>query len=171
MAEYDATAARDSAVEPDEMSATSAGAGRPERRSTPFSHGLVRPDPAPDDTTDELAAETATEAPAAAPGAPATVPGVPAAGGEAPEPLLGTAGPQLHSRWQQVLASFVDDPRGAVREADALLEETTALLTSRLDERRRALHAAWQDEAGSSTEDLRLALRSYRGVIQHLLEA
>jgi hypothetical protein len=113
-------------------------------------------------------------------GATAEPPGVPAASpassvatgaGDAPEPLLGTAGPQLHSRWQQVLASFVDDPRGAVREADALLEETTALLTSRLDERRKTLHDAWQDEAGSSTEDLRLALRSYRSVIQHLLEA
>ncbi|MGW2401623.1 hypothetical protein ACWCYY_34230 [Kitasatospora sp. NPDC001664] len=90
---------------------------------------------------------------------------------------------QLTQRLDRALGGFVDDPRGAVREADAVLEETLGRLAADLRERRSALRASWHAEADAEypgqgqgqgpqrTEELRLALRDYRDLLRRLAAA
>jgi hypothetical protein len=89
---------------------------------------------------------------------------------------------KLAHRLQEALGSFVDGPRRSVEEAAGVLEEATEHITRVLAERRRTMRAGWDGKAGkdakagadgsdgSDTEDLRLALRSYREVTERLLE-
>jgi hypothetical protein len=64
-------------------------------------------------------------------------------------------------RWSEILASFVDDPRGSVKMAadavDSAIEEVVASVRAR----QRALASAWQG-GETDTEQLRIALREYR---------
>ncbi|MDX3224780.1 hypothetical protein [Streptomyces sp. ME19-01-6] len=78
---------------------------------------------------------------------------------------------ELTHRLRHAVSEFVDAPRGAVEEADLLLDELSARLTTLLADRRRTLREAWSDEgAGTArTEDLRLAMRGYRNVLERLL--
>lgn len=81
--------------------------------------------------------------------------------------------PDLDRRWQVVQASFVDEPRTAVEDADTLVGETVDQLHEVLATRRSRLAAAWSSDAGgepASTENLRLALRDYRDFFRGLLE-
>ncbi len=73
----------------------------------------------------------------------------------------------FRSRWDAAQIGFVDDPRGAVQQADALVTEVTNSLAQRLDDERRQLEA--QIDATASTEHLRLALQHYRSFFQRLL--
>ncbi|MEU0256662.1 hypothetical protein ABZ299_30245 [Streptomyces sp. NPDC006184] len=82
-------------------------------------------------------------------------------------------------RWEQrmreVVAGFVDEPKAAVEEADRALEEIAARFTEAVTKRRRTLRTSWEGgedrgpEAGSDTEQLRLALRDYRELAGRLL--
>jgi hypothetical protein len=69
-------------------------------------------------------------------------------------------------RWHDVVAGFIDDPRGSVAEAAELVEAEVTSLIALLSRRRDTLGETWQtgqgSEAGSATEDLRLAIRGYR---------
>ncbi|QIQ05016.1 hypothetical protein [Streptomyces liangshanensis] len=81
---------------------------------------------------------------------------------------------KLTQRLQDALSSFVDGPRRSVEEAAGVLEETAERLGKALAERPRSLRADWdtpgQDkDGGTDTEDLRLALQSYREVTERLL--
>ncbi|MFJ2647191.1 hypothetical protein ACIO1C_10745 [Streptomyces sp. NPDC087420] len=81
---------------------------------------------------------------------------------------------KLNQRLQDALSSFVDGPRRSVEEAAGVLEETAERLSKVLAERPRSLRADWdtsgQDkDGGKDTEDLRLALQSYREVTERLL--
>ncbi|REF00138.1 hypothetical protein [Thermomonospora umbrina] len=76
--------------------------------------------------------------------------------------------PGFRHRWREVQSSFVDDPRDAVRRADALASEALRVLADRLQERKGALDAV-RDEEGD-TERLRLALRDYRDFFDRLLD-
>ncbi|HEX2316131.1 MAG TPA: hypothetical protein VHJ17_20485 [Thermomonospora sp.] len=76
--------------------------------------------------------------------------------------------PGLRERWREVQAGFVDDPREAVRRADALAEEVLTALKEQLHQRKRELDAAHGDEG--DTERLRRALRDYRDFFDRLLE-
>nr|WP_307819147.1 hypothetical protein [Streptomyces sabulosicollis] len=78
---------------------------------------------------------------------------------------------KLTQRLRYAVSGFVDSPRGAVEEADALLVEVAARLTDLLAERRATLRAAWHenDAASSETEELRLAMRGYRNVLERLI--
>ncbi|MEU5608914.1 hypothetical protein ACI2L4_10635 [Streptomyces sparsogenes] len=81
---------------------------------------------------------------------------------------------ELTERLRHVVSGFVDAPRGAVEEADRLLEELSARLTELLADRRRTLRDTWsEDEADGTgtvrTEELRLAMRGYRDVLERLL--
>ncbi len=72
--------------------------------------------------------------------------------------------------YKRQVNGFVDEPRSSVQEIDALYEELTARLTDLFGERRRALRAAWHDDAAEpQTEELRLVLRDYRDAIERLL--
>jgi hypothetical protein len=75
-----------------------------------------------------------------------------------------------------VQSAFVDEPRRAVEEADALVEETMRKLTEALAAERRTLAETWRegDSGGgsaSATEELRLAFRRYRDLFQRMLAA
>ncbi|WP_369270748.1 hypothetical protein AB5J55_12525 [Streptomyces sp. R11] len=79
---------------------------------------------------------------------------------------------------QHAVSGFVDGPRGAVEEADRVLEELAARFTEAVTQRRRTLRGAWQatdpaeSKGGASstdTEQLRLALRDYRELAERLL--
>jgi hypothetical protein len=77
---------------------------------------------------------------------------------------------QLDLRLQQALSTFVEDPRAAVREADAAFEAAADQLTETLAELRRFLRSGWHDQRGEAdTEGLRRALQQYRDNTQRLL--
>jgi len=75
----------------------------------------------------------------------------------------------LRSRWDNVQATFVDDPRDCVERADALVSDVVERLTNGFTEARSRLEAQWARGEEASTEDLRLALKRYREFFQRLL--
>jgi hypothetical protein len=90
------------------------------------------------------------------------------AGGTAPG-STGTAGDaaHLHEQWTTIQSTFVDDPHGSVVAAAELVTEAIETLVSAARERERGLRSEW-DRDGADTEDLRNALRNYRGFLDHL---
>lgn len=88
-----------------------------------------------------------------------------------PEPLLPSAeSDEIVLRLRHALNTFADTPREALEEAESAYDEATAQLLNALAERRRVLRAGWQDrDPGTQSDELRLALRQYREIIQRLL--
>jgi len=76
---------------------------------------------------------------------------------------------QVQARWRELQTAFVDDPEEAVQQADALVGEVVDALTSSLSSRTEELRERWKDSGGTDTEQLRLALRDYRVVLERLL--
>ena len=62
---------------------------------------------------------------------------------------------------------FVEDPRRAVREADAVLDEVMGRMERAVESRRQALREG--SAAGADTEALRVALTRYRDLTGRLL--
>jgi hypothetical protein len=73
------------------------------------------------------------------------------------------------ARWSGIQAGFVDEPRHAVEEADALVAETMRRLAEVFADERRNLESQWEHTERVSTEDLRLAMRRYRSFFERLL--
>ncbi|MEU4235147.1 hypothetical protein AB0F17_63690 [Nonomuraea sp. NPDC026600] len=71
--------------------------------------------------------------------------------------------------WRDLQASFVDDPRDAVQRADSLLDEVMASVHQALESRIRELQGRWKNPSHNDTEQLRMALRSYRDTLHRLL--
>ncbi|MEV0690385.1 hypothetical protein [Streptomyces sp. NPDC050388] len=92
---------------------------------------------------------------------------------------------KLSEQLQHAVAGFVDAPRDSVEQADHVLQELAARFTDAVTERRRTLRRSWRSAdggegpdtavtgtmAGTDTEQLRLALRDYRGLAERLLRA
>lgn len=76
----------------------------------------------------------------------------------------------LRTKWESVQAGFVDEPRRAVEEADALVRTVMGRLTDGFKQQREQLEQEWGERDGVSTEDLRLALRHYRSFFDRLLK-
>jgi hypothetical protein len=73
-------------------------------------------------------------------------------------------------RWWPVQAGFVDDPRGALSQAQGLVNEAVAEAVRRLESERDGLEQSWsRDGDDVSTEDLRRALQRYRDLYARLL--
>jgi hypothetical protein len=72
------------------------------------------------------------------------------------------------SRWDAVKGTFVDEPREAVAQADALVGELLDELETLFREQRRSIEQGL-DADETSTEDLRMALRRYRSFFERLL--
>lgn len=92
--------------------------------------------------------------------------------GEEQRPLL--ADEDLESfrrRWDEVQVGFVDEPRGAVQRADALVAELMQQLASTFADERARLESQWERGTDVSTEDLRVALQRYRSFFGRLLAA
>jgi hypothetical protein len=73
------------------------------------------------------------------------------------------------SRWQEIQTGFVDEPKAAVQEADALVAEVMRQLARTFADERRGLEGQWAEGEEISTEDLRIALRRYRSFFDRLL--
>jgi hypothetical protein len=76
---------------------------------------------------------------------------------------------ELRERWTDVQAGFVDEPKSAVEQADALVAEVMKRLADGFATERQALEQQWSRGDDASTEDLRLALRRYRSFFDRLL--
>ena len=74
----------------------------------------------------------------------------------------------FRSRWQEIQQGFVDDPWSAVKDADGLVGDVLEKLAAILEEQRRRLAGQWSD-GEPDTEQLRLTLRQYRDLLDHLL--
>jgi hypothetical protein len=75
----------------------------------------------------------------------------------------------LRSRWDDVQAAFVDNPKECVQKADTLVAEVVEQLTAGFSEARSRLEGQWARGESASTEDLRVALKRYRDFFQRLL--
>jgi hypothetical protein len=74
-------------------------------------------------------------------------------------------------RWKDIQAEFVDEPREAVQEADALVAELMQRLAAMFADERAGLEERWAGGNRVSTEDLRQGLRRYRSFFERLLAA
>ena len=74
-------------------------------------------------------------------------------------------------RWKDIQAEFVDEPRVAVREADALVADLMQRLAAMFAAERAELEDRWAGGSQVSTEDLRQGLRRYRSFFERLLAA
>jgi hypothetical protein len=71
----------------------------------------------------------------------------------------------LRHQWDAIQASFVDEPRKAVEEADRLVADAVKRLSESFASERRSLTGSSE----VSTEDLRLALKRYKSYFSRLL--
>jgi hypothetical protein len=79
---------------------------------------------------------------------------------------------ELHTfrtRWNQVQASFVDEPRHAVEQADSLVANVVKRIAEQFAAERATLEDQWGKGDNVSTEDLRQALKRYRSFFDRLL--
>src|SRR4051812_3678897 len=83
-------------------------------------------------------------------------------------PLL-TDADSFQSRWEDIQVRFVDEPRGAVEDADALVATVMQRLAEGFAQERERLEAQWGRGEDISTEDLRVALQRSRSFSQRLL--
>ena len=88
------------------------------------------------------------------------------------QPLFaGEDADRFRSRWQEVQAGFVDEPRQAVQDADGLVADLMQRLAATFSEERSSLESQWDSGEDASTEDLRVALQRYRSFFDRLLSA
>jgi hypothetical protein len=74
-------------------------------------------------------------------------------------------------RWREIQASFVDAPRNAVKDADALVAELMQEMARMFASQREQLESSWSAGDSVSTEDLRQGLQRYRSFFERLLAA
>ena len=75
----------------------------------------------------------------------------------------------FRSRWSDAQAGFVDEPRRAVEQADALVADAIKHLAESFARERANLEQQWDRGGDVSTEDLRQALQRYRAFFTRLL--
>ncbi len=76
---------------------------------------------------------------------------------------------QFRTRWTDIQAAFVDDPRRSVEQADTLVAEVMKRLAEMFADERSRLEGQWSKGSDVSTEDLRVALQRYRSFFDLLL--
>ncbi|GHI09870.1 hypothetical protein AQI88_15860 [Streptomyces cellostaticus] len=72
-------------------------------------------------------------------------------------------------RWQDIQSRFVDDPREAVHDADALAADVMQTLATAFALHKKDLEGTWSQGQRVDTEELRGALRRYRSFLNRLL--
>jgi hypothetical protein len=73
------------------------------------------------------------------------------------------------TQWDAIQTGFVDEPRKAVQEADALVALVITRLSEVFADERTSLERQWGKGDEISTEDLRISLRRYRSFFERLL--
>jgi hypothetical protein len=76
----------------------------------------------------------------------------------------------LRTRWTELQAVFVDDPRACVQKADGLVADVVGQLVTGFADARSHLERQWGRGEEASTEDLRIALKRYREFFDRLLK-
>lgn len=101
---------------------------------------------------------------------PHPAPAAPIAASPAVVPLL-THEDSEHFRthWNEVQGKFVDDPRAAVQEADALVTEVIDQIAQMFAKEHSSLEGQWKQGNDVSTEELRKALQRYRSFFNRLV--
>jgi hypothetical protein len=75
----------------------------------------------------------------------------------------------LRTRWNDIQGKFVDEPRAAVQQADALVSEVVEKITQLFASEHILLEGQWNQGIDVSTEDLRKALQHYRSFFNRLV--
>ena len=75
----------------------------------------------------------------------------------------------FRTRWNEIQGTFVDEPRSAVQQADALVSEVVEQITQMFANERSSLESQWKQGNDVSTEDLRKALQRYRSFFNRLV--
>jgi len=75
----------------------------------------------------------------------------------------------FRTRWNLIQGTFVDEPRSAVQQADALVSEVVGQITKMLANEHSSLRGQWNQGSDVSTEDLRKALQRYRSLLNRLV--
>ena len=75
----------------------------------------------------------------------------------------------FRTRWSEIQGKFVDEPRSAVQQADALVSEVIEKITTMFANERTSLEGQWKEGNDVSTEDLRQALQHYRSFFKRLV--
>jgi len=83
--------------------------------------------------------------------------------------LSGEESEHFRTRWNEIQGMFVDEPRAAVQQADALVTEVIEQVTQMFANEHSSLEAQWKQGNDVSTEDLRKALQVYRSFFNRLV--
>jgi hypothetical protein len=75
----------------------------------------------------------------------------------------------LQSQWTNIQSGFIDEPRRAVKEADALVAAAIKQISDSFSDQHRQLEGRWSQDEKASTEDLRMALQQYRSFFSRLI--
>ena len=73
------------------------------------------------------------------------------------------------TQWESIQTGFVDEPRAAVEQADALVSQVVTRLIDVFTHERSDLEGQWSKGDNVSTEDLRIAFTRYRSFFHRLL--
>jgi deoxyribodipyrimidine photolyase-like uncharacterized protein len=76
---------------------------------------------------------------------------------------------QFRTRWSEIQGKFVDEPRSAVQQADALVSEVIEKITQMFANEHGSLESQWNQGNNVSTEELRMALKHYRSFFNRLI--
>jgi hypothetical protein len=74
-------------------------------------------------------------------------------------------------RWEEIQTRFVDDPRQAVEDADALVAGVMQRIAEGFAQARDGLEGQWSRGEDVGTEELRIVLQRYRAFFRRLLSA
>jgi hypothetical protein len=75
----------------------------------------------------------------------------------------------FRGQWDSIQIGFVDDPRNAVERADELVAQVMKRLAETFARERDTLEKQLNQSESASTENLRVALTSYRSFFKRLL--
>lgn len=75
----------------------------------------------------------------------------------------------FRTRWNEIQGRFVDEPRSAVQQADALVSDVIDKITEMFANEHSSLEGQWKEGKDVSTEDLRQALQHYRSFFNRLV--
>jgi hypothetical protein len=89
--------------------------------------------------------------------------------GSAAALLKGEESEHFRTRWNEIQSKFVDEPRSAVEQADALVSEVVGQITQMFANEQSSLGSQWKQGDGVSTEDLRQTLQRYRSFLNRLV--
>jgi hypothetical protein len=89
---------------------------------------------------------------------------------ESLEPLFAAEQAEgYRNRWIAIQSSFVDDPSGAVRAGDELVAQVMSELANSFAGQRQRIESQLGNSGPGNTEELRVALRTYRSFFERLL--